>query len=380
MPGWEGRWHRRLLLRTLAAVGAIAAEMPPRPARAQAESRVLLPILGQNAVAPHLGYGANLASTANAPYLAQMGFDWGKGFVDVDYLAGGRDWSGADNQLGALVAAGIARVLLRLDASRPPRDNSELTRFGEAVRTLATHVRQTWRPQGLETIAYEVWNEPNLHYFWNGGSPDPTAYTALLRAAHAGIKAADGAALVVSGGLATTGDGGGAGVYGDLAFIRGMYLAGARGHFDALGSHPYGGFSPPEDTLDATYFRRAEEQRQVMLEFEDEGTPIWATEFGWIVRSPECDLGEHEPFEQTEGQQADYLVRAFRYAQRHWPWMGPMFVFNLDFGAVPWYEHCDPVRWYSILYRPNRGDQASPIVARPAYSALAAMPKAPRDW
>jgi hypothetical protein len=360
--------------------GALLGAVPPKGAQAQGNQRTLLPILGQYAAPAHLGYGANLASTDNAPYLAQMGFDWGKGFVDVNHLSETPEWSSADNQVGAMVRAGIRRVLLRLDGARPPRGGTEIARFRECIQSLAEHVRQTWRPQGLATVAYEIWNEPNLPFFWGGGTPDPATYATLLRAAHAGIKAGDPAALVVSGGLATAGDGNGAGVYGDLAFIRGMYEAGAGGYFDALGSHPYGGAAAPEEKVGATCFRRAEEQHEVMVEMGDEDTPIWATEFGWIVQAPQCDLGEHEPFEVTEQRQADYLVRAFQYAHRHWPWMGPMFIFSLDFGAVPWYEPCDPVRWYAILHRTDPADQEAPIIERPAYAALTAMPKIPRDW
>jgi hypothetical protein len=79
--------------------------------------------------------------------------------------------------------------------------------------------------------------------------------------------------------------------------------------------------------------------------------------------------------------QADYLARAFFYADENWPWMGPMFIFNLDFGTVNWYEYCDPVRWYSLLSRENpMSDPTAAIASRAGFETLRAMPKLSASW
>jgi hypothetical protein len=44
--------------------------------------------------------------------------------------------------------------------------------------------------------------------------------------------------------------------------------------------------------------------------------------------------------------------------------MGGMFVFNLNFNTAPWFELCDPMRFYSVE-------------GRPAETALGSMPKNP---
>jgi len=270
----------------------------------------------------------------------------------------------------------------------PPVSEADLSAFYSFALALARHVSETWRIEGLETTAYEIWNEPNLDYEW-GGHPNAAQYTALLQAGYVGIKAGDPQGIVVSAGLATTG--GSAAdlqlarqlynaieVVPDLTFLRAMYESGARGHLDALGSHPYGGRdapdTPPEEASGPIYFRRAEEQRQVMLAYGDE-SPVWNTEFGWILAST-CDLGEHEWMEVSESQQAAYLAGAYEYAHRHWPWMGPMFLFNLDFATVTWYAECDPMRWYAITYRENPYDPGNnPILPRLAFDALRDMLK-----
>lgn len=217
------------------------------------------------------------------------------------------------------------------------------------------------RHAGDRVGAYEIFNEPNLPQEW-GGRADPKGYARLLRAAYQGVKAGNPRALVVSAGPATTGTNSG-GVMDDLSFIRKLYQAGARGTFDALGSHPYGfKYSPRQSPSTWLAFRHVEQQRAMMRQFKDAGRPIWATEAGWLLDNP-YDQGGFNWMKVSARQQADYLVGAFQYARDRYPWLQAMFVYNLDFSTVPWYARSDPSRWFSIL-----AEDESP---RPAYTALA---------
>jgi hypothetical protein len=209
--------------------------------------------------------------------------------------------------------------------------------------------------------AYEIWNEPNLNYEWGYLDPDPTGYTALLQAAYQAVKAVDPETLVVSGGLATTGEGSPTAM-GDLAFLQGMYAAGARGYFDALGSHPYAfGHDPDYEDGWGLSLARAVQQRQVMEANGDAATPVWITEAGWVLHTS-WNLVEHEAIAVSEAEQAAYLVRAYQKVQNEWPWVEALFLFNLDFSGVPWYVAAEPMRWYAIL-NPDR-------TPRPAYTDL----------
>ena len=170
-----------------------------------------------------------------------------------------------------------------------------------------------------------------------------------------------GVSLVISGGLATTG-GGSPTAYGDLDFLRGMYRAGAKGYFDALGSHPYAhGQAPDQDHPDGLSFARVEEQHQVMVANGDGDTPVWITEAGWVLHT-NWDLGEHQAIGVTEEEQARYLARAYTKVDQEWPFVEAFFLFNLDFSTVSWYPAPEPMRWYAIL-NPDR-------TPRPAYTAL----------
>jgi len=221
--------------------------------------------------------------------------------------------------------------------------------------------------------AYQIFNEPNLNYEWGADAVDASAaarYAVLLNAAYTGIKAGDPNATVVSAGTA---NGSTSPSMNDLDYLRAFYAAGARGSFDALGTHPYGGNTAPESTTcGGTCFRRAELQRQIMVEHGDSATPMWATEVGWLHESS-YDMGPYFEWQEvTAEQQADYLVRAFQFAEANWPWMGPMFVFNHDHSTAMWcagpcYPPTSSVHWFSVL-NPDR-------TPRPAYTALANMPK-----
>jgi hypothetical protein len=333
---------------------------------AQAAPAIVLPPKSDFAL------GVNLADLSLAYLINDLGFNWAKGYVNwatVEPEPGQFRWVDPDNVTKAFGDQNL-KILLRIHGtppwarpsdtplSHPPRD---LADFGRFVTALATRYKG-------QVAAYEIWNEPNLHYEWGNREPDPAAYTDMLKTAYTAIKTVDPEALVISGGLATTG-GGSATAYGDLDFLQGMYQAGAQGYFDALGSHPYAyGHTPDETHPDGLSFDRVVDQRQIMVAHSDAHTPIWITEAGWVLHT-NWDLGEHAAIGVTEAEQAEYLTRAYTKAQQEWPFVQGLFLFNLDFSTVPWYAAAEPMRWYAIL-NPDR-------TPRPAYTALRRMMRTP---
>ena len=347
----------------------------------------------QAVIEPHLGYGVNIAERTNMDLVRDMGFGWVKSFVSWASVepqeGGGYNWADVDNVIDYAQQYSL-KLLLRVE--RPPDWAREagttktgpvrpdkLDAFADFLDKLVEHA------QG-KVAAYEIWNEPNLKAEWGGRLPDPEYYVEILKTAYFAIKGCDPEAMVVSAGLSTAGEGG-EGAMGDLIYLRAMYDAGAKNYFDALGSHPYGGPYNPDETnaRGGMCFHRAKQQHDVMVEYGDGDKKVWATEFGWVLKT-DCDLGEdHEWMEVSEEEQAAYLVRAYHKAHEEWPWMGVMFLFNLDFGA-DYYQAgcpsgkamCSPVRYYSITYRQDPCDPAhNPILQRKAYLALKAMPKPP---
>lgn len=311
------------------------------------------------------GYGVNLADLGKAYLVRDMNFGWAKSYVNwetVEPEPGQYRWVDPDNIVDALGGYGL-RILIRVHGtptwarpegtflSYPPQDMTDFARFMQALAA---------RYKG-QVAAYEIWNEPNLNYEWGYLEPDPARYTALLQAAYQAVKGVDPNAMVISGGLATTGEGSPTAM-GDLRFLQGMYDAGARGHFDALGSHPYAfGHQPDYEDPWGLSLARVVQQREVMVNNGDTETPIWITEAGWVLHTS-WNLVEHEAIAVDEAQQAEYLVRAYQKARDEWPWVQALFLFNLDFSTVPWYSAAEPMRWYAIL-NPDR-------TPRPAYTNI----------
>jgi hypothetical protein len=159
--------------------------------------------------------------------------------------------------------------------------------------------------------AYEIWNEEDASRWWAGG-PDPAAYTRLLQAAYPAVKLADSAAKVVLGGL--TGN--------DYNFLEGVYRAGGKGYFDAVGVHtdtacnvnsPYIFLRDTNERLDPDSFLGYREVHATERANGD-SKPIWMTEISWRTTSAECSEGLFaglKPEGVNEAQQAAYLSQAY---------------------------------------------------------------------
>lgn len=355
---------------TLAAVGVRAAAPPP-----------------------HLGYGFMLAyPPTHLDEVHDADFDWFKYFlywdaVDPDHDGAAFDWTSLDTQL-AWACDHEVHLLLRVERDSDdwtPIQDDELDAWGAFFAALAARV-DVGRAACGDTyrVALEIWNEPNLDFQWGHQPVDPVRYTEMVRRAYRGVQAGDPSIPVVVGSLAPTGGLPDGRAMNDVAFLEAMYDAGLAGHFDAVSVHNYGYGGEPEDKAYGSgilNFRRAEDIYATMVAHGDGDKAVWSTEFGWLLDAveeghPECiDVWEATGFawqRVSAAEQADYLARAFAYADAHWPWMQVMFVSNLDFSKMPWYDTCDPLRWFAVL-QPD----GSP---RPAYAALQAMPKRPRDW
>ena len=80
--------------------------------------------------------------------------------------------------------------------------------------------------------AWQVWNEPNVPFYWSR-QPFAAGYVKLLKAARAAIRAADPKATVLLAGMTN-----GARSPSWVA-LRMILRAGGRGQFDAVALHPY---------------------------------------------------------------------------------------------------------------------------------------------
>lgn len=310
----------------------------------------------------HIGYGFNVAPW-DVALLQSMGFDWMKVF----------------NPPGARLPTNI---LIRVEAQA--QDMANLPAFRQQVKQLA-------QGNGPYIEAYEIGNEPNLdaNYGWNA-PPIAADYAVLLCAAYEEIKQADPTAIVVSAGIAPVGrvqgtwqgHAGHNGLYQDeRQYLLEFLASGGADCFDVLGYHPYGfvaDFDAPPDVpstdpnkncVNGFCFRGVEKIYEIMQANGYGDRSIWATEYGWIVAPPNECLSEPDWQGRawqivSEQKQASNLVGTFTYAEANYPWMGAMFVFNLNFNAPGWYPLCEQMRYYAVD-------------GRLAETALSDMPKNP---
>lgn len=349
---------------------------------------VLAPTVSVHAdTTPHLGYGFMLAyPPGNLVKVRDAGFDWFKYFAYWNAVDGDRNrsynWETVDWRLDEACARQL-NLLLRVErdsSNWTPIQDYEMAGWQAFFQDLAAHIAGKQSQCAFAyRVALEVWNEPNLDFQWGYQDVDPVRYTEMVKRAFAGSRAGDADMIIVAGSLAPTGGLPDGQAMNDVAFLEAMYAAGLKGHFDAISIHNYGFGGTPEDKAwgnGILNFRRAEDIHTVMVAHGDGALPVWGTEFGWLLESAACNAtweGSGFAWQQvTAAEQADYLQRAFAYADANWPWMGVMVVSNLDFNTMPWYGQCDPLRYFSVLNSDGS--------ARPAYTALAQMAKRPRSW
>ncbi|MEQ8674386.1 MAG: hypothetical protein RLP44_06940 [Aggregatilineales bacterium] len=255
------------------------------------------------------------------------------------------------------------------EESGPPDDPQALADF--ITFMLSTKI-------GESIDAIEIWNEPNLAREWRGTLPFSGAgYMQLFAPAYQAVRAYSPQMTVVSAGLAPTGslpD-----TVDDRDYLRQMYAAGLGDYADvAVGIHPYGWGNAPDarccdqipdrswdDDPHFFFINTLEEYRQIMVESGHEEQRLWATEFGWATWE---GLGSEAPelwvTYNSAQNQSDYAIRAFEIGQSL-PYMGPMFLWNLNFANETLVEQRDERTAYSII------NPVLPVQERPLFWALA---------
>ena len=313
----------------------------------------------------------------------EAGFTWVKHqteWATLEPTQGQYDWSELDAIVNAAAAANM-KVLLSVQHAptfyRSPSTGlfpADPTTYRTFMQALSTHFNG-------KVQAYEIWNEENLGREAGVGNVDPSHYLPILEAGSSGVRAGDPNATVLLGAPSPTG----ANIPGqsidDVQYLTQLYALNggeAKSYYDAVSAHP-SGFSNPPDCTPATplcslsggwnndpsffAFTRVGQYRDLMLQNGEQNKKIWFTEYGYCSNDTPPPGYEYCKY-LTAQNQADFLVQAFTRA-RALDYVGGMFVWNLNFQlAVPQTDE----KWGFSLIRDDWS-------ARPAYFALAQMPK-----
>lgn len=312
------------------------------------------------------------------------GFRWLKQQVrwaDIEPSPGNFQWGQLD-ELVNTATANQTLLLLSVVTSPPWARADHLTNgppddfntFGNFMFALASRYKGRVR-------AYEIWNEQNLASEWAGRPLDPGSYLDLLAIAYARVKHADPQAIVVSGALTPTGVNDGKIAIDDVAYLQGMYTA-RGGEFlhiaDAVGAHMSGYNNAPGDSVNhhtvntvgfkdhpSFYFGRIDQLHGVMAAHNDP-RQMWITEYEWGSTAPPVPAGYEWATQLTPQQVADFLVSSIQSIKASRPWVGAVFIWNLNFRTF-----LDPHSNEQAIF----GILDPGFVPRPMYIALANMPK-----
>jgi hypothetical protein len=250
---------------------------------------------------------------------ARAGATWIRVLISwdrVEPMPGAFDWGYVDHWINGTRARGM-KVLgviaytpdwARLpgsDFTAPPADPALFASFASTVA----------QRYGDRVSNWEIWNEPNVPYFFGYLEDRAAPYTDLLKAAYPAIKSVQPHSTVVVAGMSRA-DGPDA----PPVFINEMYALGAKGSFDALAMHPY--VTPtglPADELNG--WSDVERVRQIMVDNGDADKKIWMTEFGAPTSEPSAGGVSQE--EQAK-QITDVLARAATSG-----FSGPAFIYSI---------------------------------------------------
>jgi hypothetical protein len=286
-------------------------------------------------------------------------------------------FDGSDRVVSAANRAGVELVVRLSDAP----EWSHRADFGEKnvdyhdappdnghFHTFCFQVAERYRGQ---IDAYQVWNEPNLSREWGGQPPNAAEYVELLAACSSGIRRGDPDAIIISAGLAPTGNYDATAIRDDI-FLQQMYDAGFQQYVDMVGVHAPGfsdvTYGPDDAERDGrgrwATFRRVEDMREIMVANDDAGRQMAILEMGWTVADEERHP-EYAWFAVDEETQAENLVEAYAYIADNWrPWVGLVTTIYL---SDPAWDESNEEMFFAITL-PNGW-------ARPALQALSNMPK-----
>jgi len=242
---------------------------------------------------------------------------------------------------------------------------------------LNTFINTLLQLSGTQIDAIEIWNEPNLLREWNtenyafAGS----GYMQLFDSAYSTIRAYSDDIIVVTAGLAPTGNSS-VSVH-DRQYLRQMYNAGLANYQNiALGVHPYGWANSPDeicctgsgnwDDQPQFFFLNTVATYKAIADSYGHNTELWLTEFGWTTWN---DL-PYDPPEiwmtyLTTSQQVDYTIRAFEIGSAL-DYVGPMFLWNFNFANDFTLNNRDEMAGYSLVI----SDENFNFQPRALYTAL----------
>lgn len=220
-------------------------------------SNVALPPVGTGTKGVAHGFKILTRGTVERQFELNQAQAAGSQFARFDILNDAH-WQGqAELTINDCITRGIAPLLV-LHGTTGPISAATAQSFAQAQA-----IKWASKPVTL----FEFCNEPDL----NGWTPEQ--YAGALIGAYNGLKAGNASAKMIAGAIFQGGPG-------PQEWIRRMYAAGAKGHFDAFSMHLY---DDPADNFDSMWhkaFSDSPNVRGIMDANGDQAIPLVSTESG----------------------------------------------------------------------------------------------------
>jgi polysaccharide biosynthesis protein PslG len=199
------------------------------------------------------------------------------------------DWAGFDRVVAAAAAhhLKVLAVVGFTPSWARPRSCAQYTCAPAQPAQFATFAKEAATRYGDQVGAWEVWNEPNLHTFWEP-SPNAAQYAHLLSLTATAVHAAVPGATVISGGLAMVP--GSARDVSGLDFLTWVCQNGGLASADGVGLHPYSSPVPP--SYYATWsgwsqmWQTPVNAESILQGCGQGAKPLWITEYGAPTNGP----------------------------------------------------------------------------------------------
>jgi len=288
-----------------------------------------------------------------APEDGAHSYDW----FFMDFYAGALAQHGLQWQPIIDYSAQWASSDVNRDVHAPPTDNRDYAAYAAAFAKRYGRRGTFWddNPASPEmpVTTYEVWNEPNLKWFWLT-DPDPARYADMYIRARAAIKAVDPDARVITGGLSPDGAD---------DFVRAMYAARPelRGQVDGVGLHPYSRSA-------AGVFAKVRSMRATLESLGEGGVPLHLTELGWVTS------GEGSAIVASEDERASLIERTTDALVRSDCGVASVIPYTW---MTPEQDSANPEDWYGLAHPGDAGRTPSSEAYRSVVARYAAEPPDP---
>ncbi len=238
-----------------------------------------------------------------------LGADWLRIDVRWDHAQktanGAYNWSEVERVVSAANKHGIEVIGVLNDVPNWADRTFASTSTREAYSKFAKAAASKF---GDAIDYWEIYNEPNMKGI------TPTNYASTLKGAFSAIKSVDAGDAVITGGLAAV-PGTGNGLYGAVDYLKGIYAAGGKGNFDAVGYHPYTYPYLPSASASWNGWQIMEDGiRSTMVSNGDSSLEVWMTELGAPTTGPNSI---------SQSTQATIIAQATQIAAGY-DWAGPI--------------------------------------------------------